>query len=153
MQDVSFTAFGDELAKIAGFGDLWQRFLDIFRSKDDKVQRKVDYHFSDKAGKDRWNKFVQNVRDPAFVAQVAQHPAADDKLVMHAQSLHELSRAPVVGKVKSSRLPGRMYEIKELPSGELGCTCPDWRFKGSVTPGYRCKHIKAHGGGKVQASV
>jgi hypothetical protein len=150
MQDISFRAFGDELVKIAGLGDFWQRFLDIFRSKDERVQRQVDYLFSPKAGNDKWKKFEQNVRDPSFVKQVANHPDADSKLVLHAQSMHELSHAPTINKIKSSRLPGRTYEIKQLSTG-LGCTCPDWRFKGSIAPGYECKHIKAHGVGRVQA--
>jgi hypothetical protein len=150
VDEVALTAFQDELVKIAGFRDLWQRFLDIFRTQDQKVQRKVDYQFSPKAGADKWKKLIKNVRDQKFVDTLAKHPDADETLIQHAQSMHDLSRGRPVGKILSSRLPGRSYEIRKIGGG-LGCTCPDWRFKGSINPGYECKHIKAHNQGKVKA--
>lgn len=150
MDEVVLRAFGDELEKISGLRDLWQGFLDIFRSEDKKIQRRVDYHFSPKAGPEKWDKFAKNVRDQKFVNQVAKHEGADPKLKQHAQSMHDLSQGKTEGKVWSSRLPGRSYEIKKLPEG-LGCTCPDWRFKGSINPGYECKHIRAYKDGKVKA--
>lgn len=149
--DNTLTAFGDELCKIAGFGDLWGRFTDLFRSQDAKVDRRVDYHFSPKAGSDKWGKFVRNVEDPDFVNRITKHPDADAKLIQHAKSMHDLSQGKTVGKIQSSRLPGRSYEIKEVPGG-LACTCPDWRFKGSIDPGYECKHIQAHQVGRLRAA-
>jgi hypothetical protein len=143
-----FHAFADELVKIAGFGDLWQKLVSLLRPED-RAQKKVEYHFSPTVGDEKWGKFIRNVRDLRFVDQLAKHPDADNKLVMHAQSMHDLARAPTVNKIKSTHLPGRTYEIKKLPNNTLGCTCPDWRFKGSVNPGYECKHIKAHGGGRI----
>ena len=147
---VALAAFEDELEKIAGLGDLWQKFLDLFRSKDAKVQRRVDYHFSPKAGDDKWNKLIRNARDQNFVDALSKHEQADPKLVMHVQSMHDLSRGKPVGKVHSSTLPGKMYEIRETSSG-LACQCNDWRFKGSVNPGYECKHIRAHKAGLARA--
>jgi hypothetical protein len=143
MNEHVYTAFTDELEKIAGFKDLWERFVDIFRSGDAKLKRKVNYHFSPKAGKDKWRKFAKNVRDPQFVQRVADHPESDPTLALHAKSMHELSRGAPVNTIKSSRLPGRSYEIRRTSTGRLACTCPDWRFKGTVT-GNDCKHIKAH---------
>lgn len=151
MDPVMFNAFADELQKIAGLGDLWQKFLDVFRTKEDKVNRRVEYHFSPRAGKDRWDKFLRNVRSTEFVDQLSKHPEADGKLVMHAQAMHALSRAPTIDKIQSEKLPGQTYEVKRLPSGDFGCTCNDWRFKGSINPGYECKHIKAHRAGLVKA--
>jgi hypothetical protein len=152
VDDVTLAAFSDELEKIAGIKDWWRSFLDLFKSKgqDDKTQRRVDYHFSSKAGPDKWNKFIRNAQDPKFVEQIAKHDQADPKLIQHAKSMHDLMKGTTTGKIKSSRLPGRTYEIHKIPGG-LGCTCPDWRYKGSVTPGYECKHIKAHKAGKVKA--
>jgi hypothetical protein len=155
VDQVSLTAFGDELSKIAGLKEWWRSFLGLFRTKPKepakpKVDKLVDYHFSPKAGDDRWDKFVKNIRSPEFVAGITSHPLADEKLKQHAQSMHEMARGQTVGKIQSSRLPGRSYEIKDTPGG-LACTCPDWRFKGSVNPGYECKHIKAHNAGKVKA--
>ena len=165
MNQVTVNAFYDELTKMAGIGDLWHKLLHFFRSKtgigrmfgkeeEPKEKSKAillaEYHFSPKAGDDKWDKFVKNVRDPKFVEAIASHPQADRKLVQHTKSMYEMSRGPTVGKVKSFRLPGRSYEVKKIPGG-LACTCPDWRFKGSVNPGYECKHIRAYRAGKVEA--
>lgn len=163
MNQVTINAFHDELTKMAGLGELWQKILHFFHSsttlgkafkKEEPQKTKADlladYHFSPKAGDDKWDKFVKNVRDPKFVEAIAAHPQADRQLVQHAKSMYEMSRGPTVGKVQSSRLPGRSYEVKKIPGG-LACTCPDWRFKGSVNPGYECKHIKAHRAGKAKA--
>jgi len=159
VDQVTLTAFQDELAKTAGLGDLWDKVLNLFplgrlakKKKDPKTKADLlaEYHFSPKAGDDRWDKFAKNVRDPKYLASLTKHPMADEKLVQHAKAMHDMARGATVGKVQSSRLPGRSYEIKEIPSG-LACTCPDWRFKGSVTPGYECKHIRAHTAGKARA--
>jgi hypothetical protein len=140
------------MEKISGLRDMWQGFLDIFRSKDERVQRRVDYHFSPKASSDKWRKLVNNSHDPKFVSGLAKHPDADSKLILHAQSMGDLSRGKPVGKIKSSTTPGRTYEIRKLSEGRLGCQCGDWRYKGSVNPGYECKHIKAHRAGQERAA-
>ena len=140
-----------ELAKIAGLGGMWQNFLDVFRPEDSvKARRRVEYHFSPKSGPDRWVKFERNVGSPEFVNWMQDHPLADEKLVAHTQSMHALGKAKPIGKIQSSRIPGKTYEIRQL--GErLGCTCNDWRFRGTVNPGYDCKHIGAFRDGKVKA--
>lgn len=150
MNQTSLYAFSEEMQKIAGFGEWWQRVLDFFRGEDTKSKRRVDYFHSGKAGKDRWNKFPRDVASEGYLKQLKKHEKTDDKLKLHATSMHELSKGKVVGKIQSSRLPGRTYEIKKI-SGGLGCTCNDWRFKGSVTPGYACKHIRAYKEGKLRA--
>jgi hypothetical protein len=155
VNQVTLATFGDELSKIAGVKEWWRPLLELFKIRpkepaEPKVDKLVDYHFSPKAGDDRWDKFLKNVRNPEFAKSIHAHPQADEKLKQHVKSMHQMSRAPTVGKIQSSRLPGRSYEIRDIPSG-LACTCPDWRFKGSVNPGYECKHIKAHQAGKVKA--
>jgi hypothetical protein len=150
VDDVTLIAFEDELCKIAGFKDLWERFTDLFRSQEGKAERRVDYHFSPKAGTDKWSKFLRNVEDKRFVNKIQNHPDADEKLQLHTQSMFDLAKGKTVGKVQSSRLHGKSYEIRKVPNG-LACTCPDWRFKGSINPGYECKHIKAHRSGKTKA--
>lgn len=149
MDGVSFAAFSNELSKEAGIRDLWQGFLDVFRSQKAKADRRVDYHFSPKAGPDRWNKFTRNVRSPDFLTRLEQHPEADPKLIQHARSMNALSHGRTMGVINSARLPGRTYEVKKLGNGSMGCTCNDWRFKGSVSPGYQCKHIRAYRVGSV----
>lgn len=148
---MTYAAFTDELEKIAGFRDLWQGFLDLFRSKDQKLNKRIEYQFDPKAGPDKWNKFLKNVKNPDYAKKVMDHPMADEKLKLHTESMHSLAKGDVVNKIKSSRLPGRTYEIRKISGGNLGCMCPDWRFKGSVNPGYECKHIQAHKQGKLKA--
>lgn len=134
-----FSAFADEFIKISVV------------ARERKVDRKVDYLFSSKAGPDKWDKFVKHVRSPVYAEKVVDRASSDPKLVRHTQSMHGLSRGKTLGKIKSSRLPGRTYEVKKMKDGRLGCSCPDWRFKGSVNPGHDCKHIKAFRAGKVRA--
>lgn len=133
-----FRSFTDELVKIATV------------PRERKVERKVDYLFSPKAGPERWDKFIKHIRSPDYAEKVLDR-TTDPKLVRHTQSMHGLSRGKTLGKIKSSRLPGRTYEVKKMRDGRLGCTCPDWRFKGSVDPEHDCKHIKAFRAGKVRA--
>ena len=148
-------SFADELEKDAFFGELWQKVVNIFGgdtppTRSPKVQQRIDYHFSPKAGPDKWDKLVRNARSPEFVQALEQHPDADPKLIQHARSMHDLSRGKTLGKIRSTRLVGRSYEIRKTPEG-MACTCPDWRFVGSVTPGYECKHIEAFKGGRTEA--
>jgi hypothetical protein len=149
----SLAAFQDELEKTALLSELWHKVISIFSStpsQPDKAQQRVDYHFSPRAGRDRWDKLVRNARSSEFVQKLEEHPEADPKLIQHARSMHDLSHGKTIGKIKSTRLPGRSYEIRKTQTG-LACTCPDWRFVGSVNPGYECKHIRAFKRGKTEA--
>ena len=137
-------AFGDELSKIAGLSS-W------VSNEGRKAVLRLDYHFSPKAGPDRWVKFLKNVADPTYLQTLVDHPLADNALIQHATSLHDLSKGQTVGKVYSAQLPGRSYEIKKLSDGSLGCTCPDWRYVGTMKPKYKCKHILTYEAGKVKA--
>jgi hypothetical protein len=149
-----YEAMADELEKTAllSLRDVLGKITDLFRSEESKAKRRVDYHFSPKAGPEKWDKFLKNVRSKDFVKLIQDNPLADEQLKAHAASLHALSRSKTVGKVESAKLPGMKYEIRELPDGSLGCTCPDWRFVGSLKPGYECKHIRAFKEGKTKAA-
>ncbi len=151
VDDVSLTAFGDELVKISDIKDWWNKFTDLFRGQDEKVQRRIDYHFSPKAGPDKWTKLVRHAKDPKFVEQFAKHPESSGKDTLHVQRMGELARGRTLAKIQSSRLPGRSYEVRAIPGG-FACTCPDWRYRGSTNPGYQCKHIRAYEAGKVRAN-
>jgi hypothetical protein len=149
MHSRTAAAFRDELTKIAGFASTLVALLGE-KKPTEREQQRVEHFFSPKAGGDKWDRFVRWTHSPGFVKQLKTHPESDEKLLLHALSMHQLQRGRPVGKVKSSTTPGKSYEIRKLPNG-LGCTCPDWRFKGSVNPGYRCKHIRAHEKGKAKA--
>jgi len=144
MDPIGLAAFEDEITKIAGLRELWRRVTDFFRPKEERVQRKVDYFFSPRAGADKWTKLLTQVKDPTFVDAFVRNPLADDKLRMHVQSMHSLAKGKPVSKIKSKSLPGKTYEVRELSGGGLGCQCNDWKFRGSVNPGYECKHIKEY---------
>jgi hypothetical protein len=117
---------------------------------DSREKRRVEYHFSPRAGNDRWDKFVRNARSQGFIDVLSKHPDADAKLVQHAQSMRDLSMGTPVGKVKSETKPSKTYEIRETPDGRLACTCNDWRYKASVDPGHECKHIAGFRQNKVK---
>jgi hypothetical protein len=152
MDPVCLAAFGDEMTKIAGFRELVRRFRDIFRPQDERVQRRVDYFFSPKVGPEKWDYMPRYAREQKFVDAISASPLADDKLKVHVQAMHDLSRAKPVGRIGSSKEPGKTYEIRELPDGSLGCLCGDWRYVGTVTPGYECKHIQAYKAGESRAA-
>jgi hypothetical protein len=144
MSSICLKAFEDEMAKIAGLRELWQRFTEIFRPREERIQRRVDYFFSPNAGKDKWTKLVTQAHDSKFVEALVKNPMADEKLKLHVQSLHGLSRGKPVAKIRSATSPGKTYEIRQMPNGSLGCQCGDWKFKGSINPGYECRHIREY---------
>ena len=92
--------------------------------------------------KDRWDSFADKTKDPSFVKAVQNDPRSDDKLKLHAERLNQLHSGKNVALIQGSR--GKTYQVSKLPTGDYGCTCNDWRYKGSVNPGYRCKHIKEY---------
>jgi hypothetical protein len=145
-----FIGFMDELQKIAFLTGAWEKVNDLNSAEKRKQQRRVDYFFSGRAGNDKWDKFSKNIKSPEFLKVLSLNPQADDKLKFHAQSMHELANGEIVGKVQSQTSPGKSYEVRKLSGKEdaFGCTCNDWRFKGSINPGYECKHILAIKEGK-----
>lgn len=152
MDPVSLAAFGNEMTKIAGFKEFIQRILDFFRSPDDLAGRKADRFLSPEAGKEKWDYIPRHVGERGFVNRIITDPKVDNKTKLHVKSLYYLSRAKPVGKVPSSKGFGKTYEIRELPGGRLGCQCNDWKFVGSVTPGYECRHIREFKAGKSRAA-
>jgi hypothetical protein len=118
-------AFRDEMEKISA-----------------KTSEQVGKHFSDQ-DKKKWDSFYENTSSKRFVKVLSKHKDSDEKLIQHATSLYNLHKGKTLGKVPSFVGKGE-YEIRKLPAGKLGCTCKDWRFKGSVNPEYKCKHIRKH---------
>lgn len=90
--------------------------------------------------KEKWNSFADSAKDPDFVRAVKNDPRSDDKLKLHAERLSQLHNSPQVATITGTG--GKAYTVTKLPNGDYGCTCNDWRYKGSVNPGYKCKHIK-----------
>lgn len=148
MDVLAFQIFGSELCKEAGLPKLWNRFA---KHQESRAEQRANTLFSPKLDLEtKWKNLPKNVQSKAFVQAVQEHPKADDKLKLHVQSMHDMTTGKTIGKVESSS--GKKYEIKDLGGGGVGCTCNDWRFRGSVNPGYECKHIQAHNMGKTKVS-
>lgn len=141
MNPVVLHAFWDELEKISA-----ERPGGV----SPRTWRNVEYQFSEKAGPERWDKLVQRASNPLFVDAMITHPMTDERLAKHVQSMHALAKGTTIAKIRSSTSPSKSYEVRKTKDG-TGCTCPDWRFRGSVNPGYECKHIRAAKSGQVGA--
>ena len=150
MVDEALIGFVDELQKISSVGGRAVATAMSRGAKAERLQRQVAYFFSSKAGPDKWDKFMKLIDDSQFANMLSNSPLADQKTVEHVIGMHQLSKGETVGKIFSSNLNGQSYEIRKTPKG-LACTCPDWRFNGSINPGYECKHIKAYKAGEVRA--
>ena len=124
-------AFYDELAKMAEL-----------TASQQKARQQVRYFHSPKPGEWRWNYLMQHVGSPEFRDQMMASRRTDELLARHVDSLHQLVTGKVLDAIESSKGRGLRYEIKQLADGRLGCTCNDWRYVGSVHPGYECKHIR-----------
>ena len=139
--DSTIAAFVSELQKIAEA-----------KSYDERLTR----HFAQFPFEDRWDRFIRNVRHKGFLEALKQNPKADEKLIQHAQSMHDLHHADTISTVPSQTTAGKTYDLRDLfPASKgrrYGCTCNDWRYRGSVDPvGHECKHIKAFRRGEVKA--
>ena len=136
-------AFSRELEKISAAKTKWERMKGSTTPEVRKIVRQLDYHFDPKAGKEKWDKFIRRAADETFVSGVSAHPLSDSTLVRHARGMLRLAKGKPAGKVQSATLPGKSYEIRKIPGNRLACTCNDWRYRGSISPGYKCKHIRA----------
>lgn len=141
------------MEKDAFLGHLWEKFRDLFRTEDERSTRRVNFLLGEKKDPGRWASLPRNASSSGFVKALGSDSRADPKLKAHVKSLHDLSKAPTVSKIDSSSKSGRTYEVKQLPGGRLGCTCNDWRFKGTVNPSHKCKHIKAFEQGLSKAAA
>lgn len=139
MRPAFLHAFFDELTKIAA-----EKPSDV----SSRVWRNVEYQFSEKAGPEKWDKLVQRSSNPNFVDAISRHPNSDEKLIRHVLGMHALAKGQTLTKVRSMTSPGKSYEVRKTSLG-LACTCPDWRFRGSLSPGYECKHIRSSKTGLV----
>ena len=124
------------------FERLGHFFTSAFYGKQMKDHQKDIDSLHKEESTQKWDSFADKTKDPSFVKAVQNDPRSDNKLKMHAERLNQLHSSKKVGLVQGSR--GRTYQISILSTGDYGCTCNDWRYKGSVTPGYQCKHIKEY---------
>jgi len=151
MDDAVLRAVLVELSKEAGIAELWNNLREVLPSV---RQAKADVHAHFKSeDPDRWDKLIdQASKSPEIIRQLKRHPNADPKLVQHTLTMADLRKAKPLGKVHSTHDSGSEYEVRKLPGGRLGCTCRDWRFRGSTNADYKCKHIKAYEAGHTKSA-
>lgn len=100
---------------------------------------KVELHHSD-LEKD-WKGFEKNLKTKGFQREAVAHPESDEKLKKYVENYGGYVTSKKVAGVVPSRTSGKVYKLKELPNGRIGCGCKDWQFKHSVK-GTDCAHIK-----------
>ena len=113
----------------------------FYGKKMKKNQKDIDSLFEQES-KDKWDSFADKTKDKDFVKAVANDPRSDDKLKMHAARMNEMHSSKPLATIKGSK--GKSYTVSKLGTGDFACTCGDWRYKGSVNPGYKCKHIREY---------
>lgn len=102
-----------------------------------KPETKAEKHFEKKD----WDKFEKNLRSHMFQKAVAAHPEADSTLKRYIKNFGGyLNSKEVVGRVPS-RSSGKLYTVKKLSIGRLGCNCRDWQYVHSVRKS-DCDHIQ-----------
>lgn len=132
------------LEKQAFLGPVWDKVRDWLNPEKRKARKDVREHYQTKDPA-KWDQFIARAaKSPEFIRQLERSKKVPRKDVIHAVNMAGLQKGPTVGEVESESSSGDKYQIRKLPSGDLACTCGDWRYKGSVTPGYECKHIRAH---------
>jgi hypothetical protein len=131
------------LVKTALLGSVWDRVKDWFRPESRKAKKHVEEHYDSETPD--WNLFVARASNSEdFIKQLKRSKKAPEKDLLHAVQMAALDKGPTLGEVESESTPGVKYQVRKLPNDAYGCTCNDWRFKGSVNPDYECKHIIAH---------
>lgn len=135
------------LVKEAVFRRLWRAVEETFKPELKRERLRAEgFLESDDPGK--WDQFPTLTKNPGFVRQLAKADGSDKKLVQHAKAMYGLQHGKTVANVEGTT--GKIYDVRKAPSGKLACTCNDWRFRGSVSPGYECKHIQAYKQGKTK---
>ena len=117
-------------------------FTKAFYGKKMKDHQKSIDSLHEEESKEKWDSFADKTKDSSFVRAVKNDPRSDNKLKMHADRLNKLHNGTELASIRGSK--GRAYSVIKLSDGTFGCTCNDWRYKGSVNPSYSCKHIKEY---------
>jgi len=126
--------------------NLFQRlghfFAKAFYGKNMKDHQKTIDSLHKEESKEKWDSFADKAKDSSFVKAVKNDPRSDDKLKMHTERLHEMHKAKPLAQIQGTK--GKTYTVSKIGNGDYSCTCNDWRYKGSVNPGYKCKHIREY---------
>lgn len=90
-----------------------------------------------------WGDIENALKDKKF-QRAAIQSTKDPKLkdYLRSMSLFENSK-DTKAEVASSSTPGKVFEVRKLRDGRLGCSCNDWRYVRSLNK-TDCKHIKKY---------
>ena len=117
-------------------------FTKTFYGKKMKGYQKDLDSLHEEESKEKWDNFADKAKDKSFVQAVKNDPRSNEKLKTHVESLNKLHNGKQVASISGSK--GKSYQVIKMSDGNYGCSCNDWRYKGSVNPGYKCKHIKEY---------
>lgn len=118
--------FSDELVKIAAISPA-------------QAMELVGAHHG--AEDKNWKAFEKNLRLKGFRNAVVLHPESDAKLKRYTKTVGDYMGSKEVVGVVPSRTRSKLYKIKELSNGRLGCSCKDWKYSHSHKK-TDCEHIK-----------
>jgi hypothetical protein len=124
-------------------------FCDELEKLGASVAQKLETHLAAEI-KD-WKAFEKNLKSPRFAAEVRRSDGADQKLKDYVTANNEYLRSKNIVMQVPSREAGRVYNVKELPGGRLGCGCKDWQYKCSWK-GTDCRHVMAAKAGMKKTS-
>lgn len=94
-----------------------------------------------------WKRFEKNLNTKAFRQAVLLSPDSDAKLKRYTKTLGEYKSSKIVVGVVPSRTSNKLYKVKQLPNGRLGCSCKDWQYSHSHKKKSDCDHIQELRGG------
>lgn len=135
-------SFVDEFEKLAEERPLFReyRLASMEKQSAKSLTKKVEEHHA--ADKKDWTAFEKNMRSPRFTSEVLKSTLSDEKLKAYTQANNQYQRSKSVVLQIPSRTTDKMYTIKKLPGGRLGCSCKDWQYKRSWQ-GSDCEHVRS----------
>lgn len=93
-----------------------------------------------------WKRFEKNLNTKMFRQAVLLDQDSNAKLKRYTKTLGEYKSSKIVVGVVPSRTSSKLYKVKELPNGRLGCSCKDWQYSHSHKKS-DCDHIQELRGG------
>jgi hypothetical protein len=114
-----------------------------------KAELKAESHFG--VDEKNWRAFEKSLRGKEFQQAVLKHPDADSKLRKYVRNFGGYLRSKDTVGTVPSRSSGKVYQLKKLPSGRIGCGCKDWQYVHSVK-GTDCDHIRVARAMKTKVS-
>ena len=113
----------------------------LFVSKERRQARKRVEDHHRRADPEKWDEFLDRVKRKSFAKTMMRDSRTSEKDARHADQMNRLMTGRKVDTFKGAT---GTYDIIRLRGGGYGCSCPDWRYRRSVSPKgtQDCKHLK-----------